>query len=149
MSLEAARAEMTSLIQAALTAESIATPIEYPNTKLVRPEAAAWMRLTLQTGATVPTAIGDRTQKRSRTPVQIVLQVFLPEESGTQLAYQIHGKLGAKQLDYSTSSRADTDTLTTAFVNLETMAIAPIGVSEGFQQFNLTMPGTITVTATP
>jgi hypothetical protein len=66
-------------------------PIEAPNRRFKKPASGPWGRLTLQFGERVQVSIGGSLgrKNRRRTPFVLTLQIFVPENAGESVAYDI------------------------------------------------------------
>jgi len=147
MSLEAGRKAIMGSLEAAINANGYSTEdIEWPNHKgPSQAHEARWWRISLQTGQTTPSSIGGAGQRRTLTPFILRIQLFLPEETGTKAAYDIVTQLGmgSQGMNYLQASSTDA-TITPnqkAVASFETWGLTPIGVTEGFAQFNLSIAG--------
>lgn len=136
MSFKLLRARITTHIKDALAAETISEPIEYPNIRFNQPESGAWMRLTIVPGRTNPTAVGGASQRRRRTVAVVTVQVFIPEQEGTDRAYEICDAL-SRQLDYKREGTNDVPNNERLVINYRTFGITPAATNKGFSQHNL------------
>lgn len=106
-------------------------PIRYPNHRFDPPEAAPWLAVSLQTGETNPISLGPR--GRDRTAFVLVVQVFLPEQTGTLQAYRVADDIAA--LNRKSVHEAP---LT---IHFRTATILPMPPENGWGRFNVTING--------
>lgn len=109
---------------------SAALPLAYPNARFKQPEGA-WARASLQTGANNSVAIGGL---RDRTVGVLTIQVFLPEKSGTDAAYDAAALVSSIFRNWRSSPEAGL-----AITFEQTSVIGPI-TRENHIQFNLQTP---------
>ena len=134
MSFDKTRERISTLVQAALTAEGITTPLQFPNVRFQQPEDGPWMRLNINMASTNPIAIGDASQRRRRTPAVVTIQFFEVENEGTKAAQQAADAL-SRQLDYANDTTvAGGERLTIYF---RTIGITQVGSLNGFDQHNI------------
>ena len=142
MSHDLYRGVILNAVQAALAAESISYPVEWPNRDLERDTAGPWLRVTLTPGETVPQSLGVAEQRMERTPVILVVQCFLSLDRGTSDAYELADAL-ARQMDYQVHRAIDLVNDRRVDIHCRTWAIRDIGLRDGLHQFNLTLQCTV------
>lgn len=65
----------------------VTCPVEYQNVTFNPPaDGSAWVRLTIRSGSAWPASLGDPTRWHERRAGVLILQLFVPEGSGTVAA---------------------------------------------------------------
>jgi len=116
-----------------------AAAVHWPNIRFQEPASGEWIRVTLQTGDTNPMALGDQENTRKRTTFVLLLQMFLPIETGTAKAYQALDKL-SERMDFD--QRVANNGTRKVTLRYRTWSIRESGEINGKQQFQLTLRGT-------
>ena len=118
--------------KAAWDAAGLTLPVEVHNQPFKRPTTGAWARLTYLGGQTSAASLGT---VQKRTPFALALNVFLPENTGTRIAYRAADAMG--RLD-GTVARSNDGKLV---VHFREAGIAPGNPEEGIEAFVVTIPG--------
>lgn len=114
---------------------STTVPIEYQNQKFSKPQSGPWGRYTLLPGETNPAALGVNGAKIDRTPFFLTIQVFIPEEGGTSVAFQVSDILA----NLNTQQRLSDDRKTV--VSFYSAGLTPGAAEDGVDAFNVTIQG--------
>jgi hypothetical protein len=111
--------------------------IEWPNQKFEQPASGPWFRFEMIMGTTEPIAIG---QRQERTPFVLMLQCFLPDGTGSTLAFQAADVLG--ELDYQVSVFTDVPTGSKVHLKYRTAGSASrISKMNSMVQYNVSTRG--------
>ena len=93
-------AEFEAALAAAPNYSAIA--IDAPNRRFQKPLNDPWVRVALNPGTRAPAALGSSGQKLNRFPFILALQVFVPENNGEKIAFEIADEL-LGPLEYQTA----------------------------------------------
>ena len=120
---------MTRSIETRFAANYSATPIAYANVPFEPPSNSPWVRLTVNYGDGLAGSLGWPNNVLRRDNGLIVIQVFVPVETGSQAAMALIDQI------YPIYEHTLFDDIVPA-----TASVSATGVSDGWQQFNVTIP---------
>lgn len=132
MSHEAAREMIAEAWKQAWVASGLTFPVEIQNHAFKRPPNATWGRYTYLPGETEPAALGISIE---RTPFALILQIFLPENTGTKDATLAADAL--RPLNGAVRRSPDGKVV----VNFRTVGLTPGTTEDGVEAFNVTIRG--------
>lgn len=118
-------------IESRLLANWATTPIRFEGVPFTEP-SSAYVALTVLTGEGVQISLGDVALRR--WPGVIVIQIFVPELSGTRQAKTYADSLGA------IFDRAQFSSDNSGVISCRTPSVETIGMLEGWWQVNVLIP---------
>lgn len=120
------------------TGWSTRTPIKFPNVAFAQPPNAAWVSLSIRWGESQQASIGPVTRRLERHSGVVVVQVFVPKNSGE--------KALSEHLDFAASLfRMDTqlDSTNGVEITYQTPYRTYRGEEKELRQENLIVPFTV------
>lgn len=118
-------------IESRLQTNWTATPIQFENVPLAEP-GAAYVALFIRDGEGVQISLG--TPALRRWPGIIILQVFVPERTGTRKAREYADALA------TIFDRAQFSSGASGVISCHTPSIDTVGTRDGWCQVNVTVP---------
>lgn len=107
-------------------------PVEYPNHKLKEePSGTPWARLSYAEGQKIGRDVG---MGMSRIPGEMVLQIFLPDDSGTTLARQVADSI------VGFMENVDLSVPPNGVIRFRLVSLIPAGQSGAWFMMNVVMP---------
>ena len=129
---DAARQKIQETINAAWTSS---TPCAFVYDNQPRPTDAnvAWARISLRFGESTPITVG---REGTRTIASLLVQVFIPENTGSAMAFKVADKLDECFRYKAATFTSDTKSCS---INGDTGCTGPIpgGISSGSQLYSL------------
>lgn len=117
---------LTKFAEALAASSTPNLPVEAPNRRFKRPTSGAWGRVTINFGTRNPAALGSAGQKLNRTAFVLVLQVFVPENDGEKIAFEIVDDVIGR-LDYGTRIATNATTSRRSNVQFNSSSILTVG----------------------
>lgn len=110
-----------------LSANWTATTIDWPNQKFVQPTATPWIRFSVVEGESTQITIG--TTQEHRVPGIIIIQMFMPKDSGSKTLDGYMDTLDG----LFTSKRI-------GIINCRSVSKSPVGIVGEWYQVNARIP---------
>ena len=127
-------ADERRVIEQRLIAGWTTTPIKFENTKFVQPTNTPWIALRILNGEGFRADLGGSTGARYRFPGVIVVQLFVPDESGIATARQYADTIATLFRSAQFSAGAS------GTITCRTPYVTTVGNMDGWHQLNLTIP---------
>lgn len=93
MSMEAARSTMSDAFTTAWAAQYPSVPASYENRKFAQPQQEPWIDFNLVQVTRQRKNLGT-TKRFVRTTAMVVLEIYVPEDSGTKSLYEMADYIG-------------------------------------------------------
>jgi len=129
---DAERATLEALFQGAFSAT---TYVAYENVPFAQPEASPWVRMTIRPGLGQSAALGGAFHRYAGA---VIVQCFVPEETGTKPGRDLADAAAAVFLD--ASGRGKQVSTTNGYITFGTPYLEAAGAESGFLQLNVVVP---------